>query len=77
MDWKINLKDSVAPFLYCEGDAGEIGDVAGSAHEGMLCGAREILNQYGVRRMVHRLLAEGFVVKAVGHSLGDCNISLY
>jgi hypothetical protein len=36
----------------------------------MLNGAREILKAYGVKGMVYRLMAAGFPVTCVGHSLG-------
>ena len=68
-DWKININDNTAQFVYRSGISGSV-DVIGYAHEGMLEGARAILKFYGVRKIIHRLLLEGFNVKTVGHSLG-------
>ena len=75
-DWKINLKESAVPVVYSSGSAG-LRDVEGYAHDGMLQGARAILNVYGVAKIVFRLLLEGFTVKTVGHSLGELCIYVY
>lgn len=68
-DWKINMNDNTAQFVYKSGVNGSV-DIPGYAHEGMLEGARAILKLYGVSKLIHRLLLEGFNVKTVGHSLG-------
>ncbi len=69
-DWKINLKEAAVPVVYSSGGSGSR-DIEGHAHDGMLQGARAILNVYGVAKIVFRLLLEGFSVKTIGHSLGE------
>ena len=68
-DWQINIHSSTTRLMYRAGPRGET-CVADSVHTGMLVAARAILDVFGMRRSVHKLLSHGYDVKVVGHSLG-------
>jgi len=74
VDWKINMSDDLSDFTYWSG-TGRRGDgplraVRGQVHSGMLGGVHKILDLFGMRVCLTRLLEAGFDLKIVGHSLG-------
>lgn len=69
MDFCIDMKEDGLDFEYCRGNLP--GDVVhGKVHAGMFRGAVAILDDYGIRLSIERLLSHGYSIKVIGHSLG-------
>ena len=75
VDWSINVDDKMRPYTYRGGRFGEKA-VEGSVHHAMMEGALKILDVFAMRECIHQLVANGYDVKVVGHSLGAATACL-
>jgi len=83
IDWSINLGEAMQEFSFTylqpSGGSGSVphGDmvyktrtVSGSTHKGIYTAANCVLQCYNLQSYLLRLLEAGYLIKAVGHSLG-------
>jgi len=82
IDWSINLGEAMQDFSYTylqpvgsgscasEGAVYRTTTVTGSTHKGIYTAANCVLQCYNLKSYLLRLLEAGYLIKAVGHSLG-------